>query len=80
MKQKLEIMNIISITVLNLIQIQNLDLSEYLLIHYPKLKDFQLFILKYTKKKFIKMYVLVIFFSLVRYRTNRKNIDRNFKI
>ena len=54
MKQKLEIKNIISITVLNLIQIQNLDLSEKILIDYPNLKDFQIFILQYTKKKLIK--------------------------
>ena len=62
MKQKLEIKNILSITVLILIQIKNLDLSEYLLIGYPNLKDFRLFILQYTKKKMIKMYILVIFF------------------
>ena len=37
-------------------------------------------ILQYTKKKTIKTYILVIFFSLVRNRTNRKNFDRNFKI
>ena len=39
MRQKLEIKNILSITVLNLIQIKILDLSEYLLIGYPNLKD-----------------------------------------
>ena len=42
MKQKLEIKNIILITVLNLIQLQNLGLSEYILIGYPNLKDFRL--------------------------------------
>ena len=78
MKQKLEIKNIISITILNLIQIQNLDLSEKFLIDYPNLKDFQIFILQYTKRKLIKS--MVIFFLLVRNRTNRKNFDRNFKI
>ena len=62
MKQKLEIRNINSITVLNLIQIQNPDLSEYLLIVYPNLIDFRLFILQYTKKKTIKKYILVISF------------------
>ena len=62
MKQKLEIRNIISITVLNLIQKQNLDLSDYLLIDYSNLKDFRLFILQYSKKKMIKMYILVISF------------------
>ena len=59
---KLEIKNIISITLLNLIQIQNLDLSEYLSIDYPYLKDFRLFKLQFTKKKLIKMYILVISF------------------
>ena len=62
MKQKFEIKNIISITVLNLIKIKNLGLSEYLLINYPNLKDFRLFILQYTKKKMIKIYILVISF------------------
>ena len=62
MKQKLEIRNINSITVLNLIQIQNPDLSEYLLIVYPNLIDFRLFILQYTKKKTIKTCILVISF------------------
>ena len=42
------------ITVLNLIQMQNLDLSDYLLLDYPKLKDFQLFILQHTRKKVTK--------------------------
>ena len=51
MKHKLKIKNIISITVLNLIQIQNLDVSENFSIDYPKLKDFRLFILQYTRKK-----------------------------
>ena len=44
--------------------IQNPDLSEYLLIIYPNLIDFRLFILQYTKKKPIKTYILVISFSL----------------
>ena len=61
MKQKLEIKNIISITILNLIQIQNLDLSENFLIDYPNLKDFQIFILQYTKKKLIKSMVISFF-------------------
>ena len=60
MKQKLEIHNIISITVLILIQMKNLDFSEYLFIYYPSLKDFWLLILQYIKKKVIKMYILVI--------------------
>ena len=54
MKQILKIRNIISITVLNFIQIQKLDLSEYLLIDYPNLKNFQLFILQYARKETIK--------------------------
>ena len=37
-KQIFEIRNIISITVLNLIQMQNLKLSDYLSIDYPNLK------------------------------------------
>ena len=64
MKQKLEIKNIILITVLNLIQLQNLGLSEYILIGYPNLKDFRLFILQYIKNKVIRIYILVFsFFS-----------------
>ena len=62
MKQKLEIRNINSITVLHLVQIQNPDLSEYLLIVYPNLIDFRLFILQNTKKKTIQTYILVISF------------------
>ena len=62
MKQKLEIRNISSITVLSLIQVQNPDLSEYLLIVYPNLIDFRFFILQYTKKKTTKTYILVISF------------------
>ena len=62
MKQKLDIRNINSITVWNLIQIQNPDLSEYLLIAYPNLIDFRWIILQYTKKKTIKTYILVISF------------------
>ena len=60
--KNLEIRNINSITVLNLIQTQNPDLSEYLLIVYPNLMDFRLFILQYTKKKTIKTQILVISF------------------
>ena len=47
---------------LNLIQMQSLDLSEYLLFDYQTLKDFQVFILQYTKKKTIKMYISVTSF------------------
>ena len=60
MEQILKIRNIISITVLNLIQMQNLDLSDYLLINNPNLKKFRLLILQYTRKKTTKMYILVI--------------------
>ena len=62
MKQKFKIRNIISITVLNLIQIQSLDLSENFLYNYPNLKKFRLFILQYLKNKTKKMCVLVISF------------------
>ena len=62
LKQKLKIRNIISVTVLRLIQKQNLDLSDYLLTVYPNSKDFQMFILQHTKNKVIKMYILVINF------------------
>ena len=56
MKQILKIRNIILNTVLNLIQMQNLDLSDYLFIDYPNLKNFRLFILQYTRKKITKKY------------------------
>ena len=68
MKKKLEIRSINSITVLNLIQTQKLDLSEYLLYVYLNLLDFWLFILQNTKNKTINKYFLVIFLSLVRNR------------
>ena len=54
MKQILKIRIIISIAVLNLIQMQNLELSDYLLIDYPNLKIFRLFLLQYTRKKTTK--------------------------
>ena len=60
MKQKLKTRNNILFTVLNLIQMQNLHLSDYLLIDYPKEKKFRLFILQYPKNKIIEMYILVI--------------------
>ena len=62
MKQILKIRNIISITVLDLIQMQNLDLSDYLSIDYPNFKNFLLFILQYTRKKTTKTYILIISF------------------
>ena len=78
---KLEIKNIISITLLNLIQIQNLDLSEYLLIDYPNLKDFRLFILQYTKKKMIKNVKYgSFFFHWLEVEQIEKYFDRNYKI
>ena len=73
MKQKLKIKNITSIIVLNLIQMQNLDLSQYPLIDYQNSKDFHLFKLQYTKKSDINL--LVFFFSLVRNRTIRQVFD-----
>ena len=51
MKQKLRIRYTFSISVLNLIQIQSLDLSEHLLIDYPNLKDFRVLKLQYEKKR-----------------------------
>ena len=63
MNQKLEIRNINSITVLNLIQIQNPDLTEFLLIVYPNLIDFRLFILQYTKKNDKNVYFGNFFFT-----------------
>ena len=52
MKQILKIRNIISFTVLNLIQMQNLELSDYLFIDYPSLKNFRLFFYTiYQKEK-----------------------------
>ena len=60
MKQILKTRNIISITVLNLIQMQNLELSDYLLIDYPNLKNFRLFLLQYTRKKATKKYISVV--------------------
>ena len=65
MKQKLKIRNTILVTVLNLVPKQNLDLSEKLLINYPNLKDFRLFMLQYTKKKTLKLYISVISFFTV---------------
>ena len=62
MKKKLEIKNINLNIVLNLIQRQNLDLSEIFLIDNPNLIDFRLFILQFIKKKTIKMYILLISF------------------
>ena len=60
MKQILKISIIILITILNLIQMQNLELSDYLLIDYPNLKNLRLFLLQYTRKKTTKMYISVI--------------------
>ena len=60
MKQKLKTRNIILITVLTLIQMPNLDLSDYLLTTIQILKNLRFLILQYTKKKVIKMYILVV--------------------
>ena len=57
MKQRMKIRNIISITVLKLIQLQNLGLSEHLSIDNPYLKGFQLFILQFIKNKTLKMLI-----------------------
>ena len=37
-------------------------MSDYLSIDYPNFKDFQLFILQYTEKKVINLYILEICF------------------
>ena len=39
---------------------QNLELSDYLLIDYPNLKNFRLFLLQYTRRKTTKTYISVI--------------------
>ena len=49
---------------------QNLDLSDYLLIDYPNFKTSGCLYYNIPKKKFIFWSFL---FSLVRNRTNRKN-------
>ena len=74
MKQKLEIKNILSFTVLNLIQIKNLDLSEYFLIGYPNLKDFGLFILQYTKKNDKNVHFGDFFFHWLEIEQIEKNL------
>ena len=61
-EQKTEIRNIILINVSNLIQIQNLDLPDYLSMGYPSLLDFLLFILQYNKKITIKVQISVVSF------------------
>ena len=62
MKQKLGIKNIISITVLNLKQVQSLDLSQYLLIDYrlSKIKSLPVVYIITYQKKTIEMYFLAI--------------------
>ena len=60
MKQKLKTRNIILISVLTLIQMPNLDLSDYLLTTIQILKNLRFLILQHTKKKVIKMYILVV--------------------
>ena len=80
LKQKLKLGNIISITVLSLLQIQNLDLSEYLLVDCPNLQSFWLFLLQYTKEKAIKKYILSIIFHRREIEQIGKKSDRKFKI
>ena len=62
MKQNLKLRNIILIIDLVLIQMQNIDLSDYLLIDDPILKNSRLFILQNIVEKTIKKYVWVISF------------------
>ena len=59
-KQKLKIRNIISITVLNLIQIQNLDLSESFIRVSTFKKMSVVFLLQYNRKETIKSNISVI--------------------
>ena len=75
LKQKLKIRNIILITVLNLIRTQSLDLSVFLSIDYPNLKDFRLFILQNTKNKKQKKVYFGIFFQLEREQINKMLIE-----
>ena len=51
LNQNLKIGNIISITVLNLIQIQNSDLSENCYINFLSLKDFRFLYYQNLKRK-----------------------------
>ena len=62
MKQKLKIQSINSITLLYLIQIQDLNLSKYFLINYSNLKTFWIFILQHTKKNDKDLYFANFFF------------------
>ena len=66
--------NIISITVLNLLQIPNLDFSENFLVSCPNLQRFWLFVLQYTKEKAIKMNFLVILFHWIETERIAKNL------
>ena len=66
--------NIISITVLNLLQIPNLDFSENFLVSCPNLQSFWLFVLQYTKEKAIKMNFLVILFHWIETERIAKNL------
>ena len=57
--------------------------SRFVRIYFNRLSKFKrlpLVIIQNIKKKVMKMYILVIFFSLLRNRTNQKNFDRKFKI
>ena len=59
-------MTLIKIVFVFNLRIQNLDLSESLLIDYPIFKHFRMFMLQYTEKKVINEYVLVISFFTVK--------------
>ena len=66
--------NIISITVLRLLQIPNLDFSENFLVSCPNSQSFWLFVLQYTKEKAIKMYFLIILFHWIETERIAKNL------
>ena len=68
MKQKLKIKNINSITVLKLMPIQNLELSERLVVVFNTI---------YQKENIQNVY-FSNFFSLVRNRTNQKKCLTKF--
>ena len=77
LNQILKIGNIISITVLNLIQIQNSDLSENFYINFLSLKGFRFLYYQNLKRK---KNVNNFFFHWLKIKKNRKSFNRNFKI
>ena len=81
MKHILKIRNIISITVLNLIRLQNLDLSKYLIIDYSNLKKLPVvYITKYQKENNESVHYGNFSFHWLEIEQIEKNFDRGFKI